>query len=339
MGRFANFLWGTKPQPAEAPTFSVDVPPEFFGLASYSSAPSVAKVKRCDALSVPAVKRSRDAICGALSTLPLREKDGNGNVVDNPLLVQPEFGIPRSVTMARTAADVLFDAVAWWRIVEFSGAFPSRVERIDTGRVKVTKGKLYLDGKVVPNADSEFIRFDSSSDPLLVVGARAIRALIQLDAAALRNSDGVPPMDFFTPVDPSVQVDADEVTEFLGKWKTAREQGGTAFIPGQLKYGGAEWDPSKLQLSEARQHAVLEIARLTGLDPEDLGVSTTSRTYANTADRRRWFIDTALAPISTPMVERLSMPDVVREGHAVSLDYSAFLSVDDLRAANSQETP
>jgi hypothetical protein len=35
----------------------------------------------------------------------------------------------------------------------------------------------------------------------------------------------------------------------------------------------------ELQLADARNLAITEIARLCGVDPEDLEISTTSRTY------------------------------------------------------------
>lgn len=75
-------------------------------------------------------------------------------------------------------------------------------------------------------------------------------------------------------------------------------------------------------------HAVLEIARISGVDPEELGVSTTSRTYANQFDRRKAFLDFTLGPYITVIEQTLSGPNVTPRGYRARFDLDAFLRSD-----------
>ena len=321
-----------------ASTFAVDAesfPSSVVGLESYASATSpVARVSRREAVQVPAVKRSRDLVAGSLGTLPLQVVKPDLTIETTSWLQQPESNVPRSVTMTRLVEDLLFEGIAWWRITAFDWrGYPARVKRLKPQQVSVDedRGEVYVDGKRVP--DSELIRFDSPNDALLVAGARAIRQCLILDRAAQRYAEGAPPGDYFTPADSSVDPyeTADELrTELLDPWATARQQRSTAWVPAAVNYHAASFNPEQLELADQRQHAVLEIARVAGIDPEELGVSTTSRTYANQYDRRKAFIDFTLGGYRAAIEDRLSMGDVTARGSVVRFDLDAFLRTDAL---------
>jgi phage head maturation protease len=319
---------------AAPPAFAVDaesIPPEVFGMSAYEDPIAYApKISRRDAEQVGAVMSSHDLIAASLGGLPIVNRDAANAIVANPLFEQPEKNVPRSVTMTRTYADMFYDGIAWWRIIErdYRG-FPSKVRRLKPGTVTVDEdqGKVYVNG--VETDDSDLIRFDSPRPGLLVAGARAIRTALRLDAAAANYVDGVPPMDFFAPttdVDPFD--DNDEAKEFLEDWNGHRKERSTGYVPFHLGYHTAGWDPEKLQLAAARQHAVLEIARHAGVDPEDLGVSTTSRTYQNDFDRRKQFTDFTTGKFMRALEDRLSMGDVTPRGQTARTDLNEFMRSD-----------
>jgi HK97 family phage portal protein len=323
---------------APGPRFEVVIDPVMlYGSSLPSSYPISPRVSRREAMTVPAVKRGRDLIAGSLGGLPLNLMGPDFKVTDWSLFDQPEKDVPRSVTLTRTFEDLLFEQVAWWKVtaVGWHGR-PVEVVRLDPTSVTVAQDmKVYVtrqghQGTVqqwVP--DEHLIRFDGPNDPLLVAGARAIRACLALDAAALRHADGAPPLDFFTPADGADLGEDADVQGMLDAWRLARQTRSTGYVPGALKYNVAGWDPEKLQLAEARQHAVLEIARLMGVDPEELGVSTTSRTYNNAFDRRKAFVDFTLGAYRQAFEDRLSMNDVSPRGYKARLDLSDFLRSDD----------
>lgn len=320
------------------PHFAIDadsIDPAVFGLSSYiSPLPSAARISRREAMQVPAVKRTRDLIATTLGSLPIDLFGPDKAATPWNLLTQPELNRPRSVSMTQLFEDLLFEGRGWWKVTKFGWhGYPVEVERIEPRRVALgrdsqgqTDGKVYIDGRAV-NPD-EMIRFDSPNDGLLVAGSRAIRACLHLDMAAGRFAEGTPPIDYFTPADGIDPAEDAEVEAILTNWKSARQTRGTAYVPSSLKYNVAGWNPEQLQLADARQHAVLEIARIAGVDAEELGVSTTSRTYNNQFDRRKAFLDFTLGGYVSAMQDRLSMTDVTPRGYTARINLDAFLRSD-----------
>lgn len=315
-----------------------NIPPEFFGLASYAEAETpAARVNRRAALQVPAVKRGRDLIAPTLGTLPVDLLGPDNTLSTSALLAQPERDVPRSVTLTRTFEDLIFEGVGWWLITEYGWhGFPIKVKRLDARSVDVQKdGRVYVTkmghhGQRTEYApDMDLIRFDSPNEPVLVAGARAIRTALRLDQAAARYAEGNQPLDYFTPAD-GFDPAQDDLDAAMDAWDAARRQRVTGYVPSALTYNTAGWNPEQLQLADARQHAVLEIARCMGIDPEDVGVSTTSRTYFNAFDRKQARIQDTLRAYAVAFEERLSMNDVTPRGYQVKINFSDMLRSDDL---------
>lgn len=332
---------------AAPPTFAVDetsIDPAVFGLTSYATTvPYASRIDRKSAMQVPAVKRSYDLVAGVLGTLPVDLYASDRQLLSSDFLAQPERGIPRAVTMVRTFGDMFLEADAWWEVTERDWrGFPFKVKRWDPRKITVDeaarRGGCGVEGcsNSVSAAgrhlhDTEVIRFPSPSEPLLVTGARAIRTCLMLDDAAARAASGIPPVDWFEPADGADPAEDDDVTAILDEWQAARQARRTAYVPAALKYNvNSGFSPEQLQLADQRQHAVLEIARQAGVDPEELGVSVTSRTYANMFDRRKTFTDFTLGLYRQAFEDRMSMADVTPRGQYVKLNLSAFLRSDDL---------
>lgn len=334
---------GTTLSAAPAARFSgggIDIPPEVFGLESYGDTAS--RVPRRLAMQVPAVKRCRDLIPGVLGQIPFRllDKDTKEPIASE-LLDQPERDVPASVTYARTFEDLFFEQVAWWQITEWQTIggedWPLHVRRLDPGTVDVTQeGRIYRTaaghtGSAVEWLDdAELIRFDSPTDGFLTAGAKAIRTALNLMNASANAASGVPPIDWFEPAEGADPAEDDAIAEILADWRTARQQGRTAYVPAALTYKQGGFNPEQLELADIRQHAVLEIARVGGVDPEDLGVSTTSRTYQNDQDRRKQFTDFTIGLYLRAFEDRLSMDDIAPSNVTATGDLSAMLRSDDL---------
>lgn len=307
----------------------VDVDPAVFGLTAYADPVALApRVSRQTAMQVPAVKRSRDLICGALGGLPLELYGPDGTRRHSALFAQPERNVPRSVTLTRTYEDMFFDTTAWWKVLAYGWhGYPVEVVRLDPATVNVTKeGRVYTttNGHVGVtlewHQDSELIRFDSPNEGILTAGARAIRTALNLDAAAARYADEPMPMGYFAPADGTDPADDEDVVELLDAWATARRTRATGYVPAALKYEAVQFNAEQMQLAEQRQHAVLEIARLTGVNPEDLGVSTTSRTYFNAFDKRKDFLDFTTGNYRQAFEDRVSMTDVTPRGYTARVN-------------------
>lgn len=318
--------------------------------------PSGAPVSREQALAVPAVQQGRRLI-GAVATLPLEVVRLIDNaVVDNPLLRQIDPDIPNVVTLGDTIDDLLFEGISYWRVTarDFDG-FPISAEHLNWASVVIRQangrkmpapvpagidprgGTPYVDG--VRAEWRDLIVFYSPLPPLLVVGARAIRRALALDSAAETYAKNPKPLDYFSPADGAEEYEDDEIQEILDDWQRTRQKRGTGYVPAALKYNEVSAPtPQELQLVELGRQATLDIANAMGGDPEDFGVSTTSRTYANSVDRRQDRLNTTQAPFIRAITDRLSMGDVTRRGYIVRFDLDDFLKADPTSRWNNYRT-
>lgn len=352
MGIFSRRRKSARVTSAPAQQFTLDVPPEITGaLRLMEIAP---RVTRREALQVPAVMSGRNRICSTLAGLPLKMHGPDRAVRDWPLFAQPDPDMPPSVTWALTYEDLLFEAVAWWQVEARNAAgWPTEIRHVPTtsvspqpfpwrGPADVVTPDLqipenptgvYVDGVFVPNRD--IIRFDSPNPPLLVHAARAIRTCLRLDTTAGRYANEPVGIGYFHADDSGVDPFEDEddpraaVQSFLTDWAAARRTHAWGWIPPGVKLGDeVGFSPKDLQLADARQHAVLEIARALVMDPEDLGVSTTSRTYQNREDRLRDFLTITLGPYISAVQDRLSMKDVTPRGSYARISPDGLLRSD-----------
>jgi phage head maturation protease len=349
---FSRLFVGSEPDLTTADNppvlrFGVDVPAEL--LEAMTAGGAIApRISRDEALQVPAVLRSRNLIAGTLASLPhvvhgpdRREVPGTYLLGGN---IDPD--IPNSVVWAQTYEDLLFEGVAWWKVTAFGWhGFPINATHVPVGSVHVAgvgaltsvrqigpdqpypvEGQVYIDG--LPVTDREVIRFDSPNPPLLVHAARAIRSALKLDRAAALYSDDPLPLGYFSPKEGVEVGTREEIQDILDEWEEARSARSWGYVGAALDAKALQWDPEQLQLADQRQHAVLEIARAAGVDPEDLGVSTTSRTYANAEQRRIDLLDFTLGAYVSAMQDRLSMRDVLPPDYMARIKFAGFLRSD-----------
>jgi hypothetical protein len=348
MDRLRLALTLSTPAPSQAfsnPSTTVD------GVIAAARAASASlPVTRETALQVPAVQRGRNLIC-SISTLPLTQYGPNRMAERSSLLTQIDPQVPNVVTVAQTVEDLLFDGIGWWRITTRAwNGFPSEAQRIDPSRVHLNppaggqsvrvlpsgadpEAAVWIDTEVVNGAD--MIRFDSPNPPLLVAARRAIRRAAKLEMAAERYADNPKALDYFTPAEGADPADDEDIREILSDWETGRNDGSTGYVPASLKYNTVMMPtPADLQLVQLQARAALDIANAIGLDPEDLGISTTSRTYQNATDRRQDRINDVLAPYMRAITDRLGMNDVTRQGYRVAFDLRDYLKADPLTRAS-----
>ena len=312
-----------------------------------------ARVSRADALSVPAVQRGRNMLC-SIATLPLEQRGPDNGLVDNPLFRQLDPDVPNVVTLAMTVEDLVFDGIAWWRITGRGfDQFPTSVQRIDPNTVSLQPpvsaaapsvlpsgvdphgASVWIDGVRVPETD--VIRFDSPNPAVLTVGARAVRRAVLLDRAAAMYADDPRPLDYFTPAEGADPIQDADAAHIIAAWRAARKVRATGWIPASMSYNSVSApSPAELQLGELIKGASLDLANALGVDPEDLGVSTTSRTYSNAVDRRRDRINDVLSPYMRAITDRLSMGDVTKRGYYAVFNLNEYMRANPTERANVQ---
>lgn len=321
--------------------FTLDIPTEMtYGGGSMIDGPLEPRIGRAQAMSVPAVKRSRDLICGTIGALPLRNYNAKREQIKSNLIDQPEIDRARSVTMTQVVEDMLFEGRAWLRITAYNWqGYPDKVVRLEPRSINVRQNqKVYYNTNTgasqgaawewVP--DAELIRIDSPNDALLTAGARAIRRMLSLDKTTDRYARNPLPQGYFAPKNDNDPGNYDEIQEILDQWSEANKTRNWGYVGAALEAHVLQWSPEQLGLATARQEALLDIARIAGIDPEDLGINTTSRTYQNAEMRRLDLIDFTLAAYVGAIEGRLSMGDVTPAGQFVRFDYAHFLRSDTL---------
>lgn len=340
--KFVAWLTGTGPS-APAQKFSTGDTRQY-SMAEWLSSGfgSGDSTSREAALKVPAVLRGRNMIAN-IATLPLRLLDTTRKPVREALFEQFDPQVPNVVHLSMTVEDLLMDAVAWWVVTdrELSG-FPRAVRHVDSRRVTVVPPKGYnnplpsgldpssvvwVDGK--PFDGRNMIRFDSPNPPLLVAGRRAIKRAVLLEDAAAMYAEDPRALDYFTPADGAAGLEDDEVRSILSSWIAARKKRSTGYVPETLKYNTVQApNPQELQLVGLMERAALDIANAIGVDPEDLGISTTSRTYQNATDRRQDRVNDVLSGYMRAITDRLSMADVTRGGYRAYFDLDDYMRAD-----------
>lgn len=309
------------------------------------------RVTRAEALSVPAVRRGRDIICG-LCTLPVQTIDAARNVVETELLdgnIDPN--VPDVVTFAQTYEDLLCDGASYWLKTEYDAyGYPTSARHLEFSSVSAQpppgvqphplpsgidpRSVYWVEGRPVDK--TRIIVFQSPNRPLLTDGGRTIKRALALDRAAELYAENPRPQDFFTPADPTVGDPGDDskIQDALRKWALWRRKGVTGYVPAALKYNQVvQPTPADLQLVQLQDKATRDIANMVGVDAEDLGISTTSRTYQNDTSRRQDKINEVLATYAAAVAGRLSMNDVTWPGRTVRVGFDAYLRADPLTRA------
>jgi HK97 family phage portal protein len=269
-------------------------------------------MSRDTAMMVPAFARGLDLITGVAAGFPLVEYDRDGQPMpgygftaqDRPSY---EDGVPRVTTIRRTVADLVCEGHAYWYIPSRRNGYPERFQRISPEHV--TKNELdgtYTIGARVIDA-TDVVEFDTGTPGALANGWYALRTAMALEAAA--NNYANEPLPSMALVSAGVDLDDTEAEALLTVWDQARKRRATAYLNSQVDTKEFGWNAAELQLTEARQHAAIEVARLLNLDPMWVGASPggSSLTYQNRQDMNQSLLDVTILPLLRVIEQRLTM--------------------------------
>jgi HK97 family phage portal protein len=297
---------------------------------------------RIEAMSVPAVARARNIICGTIGSLPVELKTRDNSIVLTPrFFEQPDLRIPGSVVYAYTAEDLLFHGQAYWQILSYDETTqrPNQVQWIAWAKVTeelditgtIVIGYM-VDGLKVPmQGVGSLIAFTGLDEGLLHRAGRTIKTAAALEKAVLNYAKEPVPSVVLKSTNP---LSKERVTAMLDTWRKARQERSTAFLNDQIEMQQIGFNSQELQMAEARNHIVSEIARATGIPEWYLGAPTGSMTYANVSDERKSLIDFSMRPIITAIEQRLSMDDLSLRGYRVRFNFDDFLRGNSLERAD-----
>ena len=309
----------------------------YAGLQNYN-----AVAYRADAMQVPSVARARNIICSTVASLPLEQYNtiSGAHIDPNRVINQPDPRVPGSVIYAWLAEDLWLHGNAYGQVMEYyADGRISSWTRIAFNRVtpqynsEMTEVVSYLvDGKHVPiQGVGSLIVFYGLDEGFLNRSGKTVRAAIALEAAAeMYAKEPVPTMVLKST---GTNLSAERIKALLTGWNTARNTRSTAFLNADVELTALGFDPSKLQLNEARQYVALELARQCGIPAYFLSAEQTSMTYSNAISERKSLIDFSLKPLLVAIEQRLSMPDFVPQASEIRFSIDDFLRGDPLQRA------
>lgn len=295
---------------------------------------------RSRALQVPAFARSRDLIVSLISSLPINqyslqwigESYEDIQIPSEPWMAKPDPMSTRQFTIAGTVDDLLFHGRAFWLVTRRYSAtnLPAAFQWLPADEITTpdqTGPRWYG-----PSKDIEFqgvkinpadvIQFLSPFDGLQFTARTAIDISERLDQAARRFATNEIAAGYIK-IDPQTEpYEEDELKELAAVWAQSRRDNAIGALQ------GASWvefssDPSKLQLVEARQHAMLTIANMVGVPPYVIGAPTgSSMTYQNAELVRRDLWTLGAAPIAHTISETLSQDHVLPRGRFCRVDFT-----------------
>lgn len=282
-------------------------------------------VSRAEAMSIPAVAKSRNLICGTLGQRPLRAYRGGELLEDQPTWLY-RSATPISPRMRTTWVldDLLF--YGWSLLAVERGA---ERQILDATRVPKSRWRFDGDGRVLvdeqaPNADS-VVLIPGPFEGLLTAGARTIRAARKLEeqwTARVKNPVPVTEIRYTGEED----LEPEEMRDIRDTYLEARnDPNGTVMVTPR----GFEVHPHGDQALElfvnGRNAVTLDIARFANVPAIMLdasNVNATSVNYSNEAVGRSELRDLTLRFWAYALEERLSADDVTPRGNTIAFDLS-----------------
>jgi Phage portal protein len=290
-----------------------------------------------EALACSAIAGALNVIAGRGCTLPLQRWRSDVELPAGPFLSHPEAdsNLPLTVTLWHTLADMCLAGVGYWRVLvrDFSG-FPLVVRRIDPVRCTPQMETIPGLGTVVIGWNIEGIEFEerdvvafSAPNPRgwCVDGARNIRCANALERAAKHYAEEPLPTMIFKNTS-GVDIPDEKVDAILARWKDSRSKATTGYVNAALDIDHVGFTAVDMQLTEGRQQAVLEIARMTGVPSGLLAAqpSGSAMTYRNIEGENQQALQ-AMQPYLVAIEQRLSTDDVVPHGQSVRFDLTELM--------------
>lgn len=300
------------------------------------------------ALSIPAVRKAVHVIAGTIGTFTLAAWQGETRLPDTDgrvaFLTQPDPRRTLQWILTRTVQDIIWRDRAVWRITDrtlynttrgVERLHPHRYDIIEHPRDPDTITSIIIDGDETSPDHPTLVVFDGAGlGGLRRHGFDLLTLYGELQAAAGRYA--VAPHPHAILKNHGADLTDDEIETLLQSWETARARRSVGYLNDVVDYEANGWSAKELQLTEAREHAALEVARIFGLPAKSLDAkSGDAMTYSTTVEWRKEEVK-ALRPWMTVIDQTLSMDDrtgrpsglLVPHGITVRLDTADYLRDD-----------
>ena len=290
------------------------------------------------ALSIPTITRARSMLATMVAGLDIRQYtlQWNGEeyekiyVLGESWMTRPDPKVTRQFMIAQTVSDLMFYGAACWYITSrYSTGFPQSFEWLPMGSITTPDNEppqyfgnpstVMFNGVELDQRNVVF--FLAADQGIVYTGRRSIDIAMRLDEAARRFALTEIAAGYLQQTDNSEPMSGDELGELASAWAGARRDSSIGALNSAVKFVEFSSDPQKLQLTEARQHAALELSRLAGVPAYLVSAPTSSgMTYNNAQEQLVDLWIWGAKPYATAIAERLSMDDIIPRGRHVEFD-------------------
>jgi len=296
---------------------------------------------RAQAMAVPTLAFIRAQLAGGVASMPLERyrtaADGTVTKLDPGWCANPDISpaISPSLFWSWVIDDLFHNGKSTLIVLARDATgYPVAFRRVLPGQITYDPETLawgtfwpaeiwYL-GVRIPGDDIKVI--NGPHEGICTYGTQTILAALDLEtAAANAAAEPLPNIELHqTGGEPLSQTAA---TDLVTSWKTARQQGATAYTPSNLEARSIGFSSADQQLIEARQYMATQLARLAGVNPVLVSAamgSSSSYVYTNQADYRAAFLDDVLDAYLRAIEGRLSQNDITPRGQYLEFDRDEF---------------
>jgi len=295
---------------------------------------------RTEAMTIPAVSKSRNLLVSTIAKFPLRaiRRNADGTETDvtleHPWLYRTNTAVTPYERLAWTIDDFIFYGVSLWLIER--GAPDSDKRRPilnaewcsrDRWTVQAVDGTptMVVDG--VPLAESGYILINTPFEGLLTVGRRTLKGARDVeDAWVGRARNPIPLIELH--VSDDSELEDDEIEEFVDSFAKARisPNGAIGYTPKGVTLETHGEVKAELMLegrnairTDVGSHLNIRASMIDGTAGVD------SLTYSTTQGEKNSFYEFDLPFWTDPFAARLSLDDIVPRGTRIRFDmYEAF---------------
>lgn len=297
------------------------------------------------ALSIPTVSRAVGLITSTIGGLDLRQYSLQWDPATEDYvkvylqgeswLTRPDPRVTRNFFMSALVKDLMLWGRAFAYVTSrYSTGFPASFVWLPAESV-VTPNYTgpewfgpfdqieYNGQKLDPN---DVVTFLSPIDGMLWTGARAIDIAFRLDEAAKRFASSEIAAGYLQQRD-GEPMSGEELSELAAAWASARQTKAVGALNQHVEWVEFKSNPSTLQLTEGRQYAALELARVMQVPPWLVGLSVGGMTYQNSQQARTDLILFGAMPYIHCIQETLSGPNVLPRGRHVEFDIDRYVGM------------
>ena len=317
------------------------------------------------AQTVPTLSRAQNLIVSLIAGLDLQTYQRQWNPAEEeyelvkvrnsaPWLDRPDPAVTRQFFFGSIASDLCWYGRAFAYVTAQQNGYPAQFTWLPAGSVQTPdqvgpvwfgmSQQIEFQGAVLDPAN--VLQFINPTPGWLYTGSRAIDIALRLDQAARRFATNEIAAGYLQVQPGGDPMGAEDLADMAQAWATARQTNAIGALNELVKWVSFDQDPSKLQLTEGRTHAALELSRVANIPPFLVGVDVGGMTYQNAAETMRQLWLLGAKPIMATIEETLSLPWVLPAGQLVKFDIGTILGEGDMteellpsNGMTEQETP